>query len=98
MHTLFYLISYIYTHTQQKEEFSISIKIMFDANFHKLKFIFTIFIVKFLKSFILNTNDQIYTKVSKKSFNWTNKIFKIMNDPKHGGISYASNIFEVIML
>ena len=39
-----------------------------------------------LKSFILNTNYQIYTKVNKKSFNWTNEIFKNMNDPKLGGI------------
>ena len=75
IYTLFYLISYIYiyiyTHTQPKKKkasyFQSKLSLM--AIFHKIKFIFTIFIVKFLKSFILNTNYQIYTKVSKKSFN-----------------------------
>ena len=41
---------------------------------------------------------KFYTKVSKKSFNWTNEIFKNMNDSKLGGISYHLNIFETILL
>ena len=34
-------------------------KLFFMAIFHKIKFIFSTFIVKFLKSFILNANYQI---------------------------------------
>ena len=62
IYTLFYLISYIYTLTQKrkrKKNLIFSIKVMFDDDLYKIKFIFSIFIVKFLKSFILNTNYQI---------------------------------------
>ena len=51
---LFYLISYIYTLTQQKKKkknLVFSIKVMFDDDPYKIKFIFSIFIVKILKKF-----------------------------------------------
>ena len=57
------------------------------AIFHKIKFNFLIFIVKFLKKFILNTNYQVLYKLSKKSFNSTIEILKNINDPKLGRIS-----------
>ena len=57
------------------------------AIFHKIKFKFLIFIVKFLKKFILNTNYQLLYKLSKKSFNSTIEILKNINDPKLGRIS-----------
>ena len=62
---------------------------MFDDDLYKIKFIFSIFIVKFLKSFILNTNDQILykNKFKKIYFNQTNEIFENMDDPKLEGIS-----------
>ena len=56
---LFYLISYIYTHpTKKKKKRSLvfSIKLCLMTIFHKIKFIF---IVKFLKNFIFDTNYQI---------------------------------------
>ena len=61
IYTFFYLISYIYiyiyTHTQKKKSFVFSIKkLCLMAIFHKIKFIFTIFIVKFLKNVIFDTN------------------------------------------
>ena len=59
IYTLFYLISYIYTLTKKKKNLVFSIKVMFDDDLYKIKFIFSIFIVKFLKSFVLNTNYQI---------------------------------------
>ena len=73
IHTLFYLISYIYTHPTQKKKkktLYFQSKLCLIAIFHKIKFIFTIFIVKFLKSFIFITNYQIkfYSKVTKKIF------------------------------
>ena len=63
IHT-FYLISYIYIHTTKKKKKEERIKyfqskLFLTAIFHKIKFIFSTFIVKFLKSFILNTNYQI---------------------------------------
>ena len=59
-YTIFYLISYIYTHPKKKKKSLIfSIKIIFNGDFHKINFIFTIFTMKFLKSFIFNTNYQI---------------------------------------
>ena len=57
------------------------------AIFHKIKFNFLIFIVKFFKKFILNTNYQVLYKLSKKSFNSTIEILKNINDPKLGRIS-----------
>ena len=57
------------------------------AIFHKIKFNFLIFIVKFLKKFILNTNYQVLYKLSKKSFNSTIEILKNINDQKLGRIS-----------
>ena len=62
IYTLFYLISYINTPTQhqkKKKDLVLSIKVMFDDDLYKIKFIFSIFMVKFLKSFILNINYQI---------------------------------------
>ena len=58
---IFYLISYIYTHNQKKKKRVqyFQSKLFLTAIFHKIKFIFSTFIVKFLKSFILNTNYQI---------------------------------------
>ena len=53
---------YIYTPNKKKKEkksLIFSIKIIFNGDFHKIKFIFTIFTVKFLKSFIFNRNYQI---------------------------------------
>ena len=64
IYTLFCLISYIYIYiyilTQQKKKvYYFQSKLCLIAIFHKIKFIFSIFIMKFLKSFILNTNYQI---------------------------------------
>ena len=53
---------YIYTQPKKKKKkksLAFSIKIILTAIFHKIKFIFSTFIVKFVKSFILNTNYQI---------------------------------------
>ena len=58
IYTLFYLISYINT-PKKKKNLIFSIKVMFDDDLYKIKFIFSIFIVKLLKSFILKTNYQI---------------------------------------
>ena len=89
IYTLFYLISYIYAHTKKKKYYYyFQSKLCLMAIFHKIKFIFSIFIVKFLEKFILNTIIKFHTKVSKKkSFNWTNEIFKNMNNPKLGWIN-----------
>ena len=73
---------YICTHPTNKKKYFQS-KLCLMAIFHKIKFIFTIFIVKFLKNFIFNISYQIV----KKSFSWTNEIFKNMNNSKLGGIS-----------
>ena len=59
--------------------------------FHKIKFNFLTFIVKFLKNFILNTNYQVLYKLSKKSFNSTIEILKNINDPKLGRKSQGKN-------
>ena len=65
IHTFLFDKLYIYTHPthtkkeKRKKNLVFSIKVMFDDDFYKIKFIFSIFIVKFLKSFILNTNYQI---------------------------------------
>ena len=53
---------YIYTHTpnqKKKKAYYFQSKLCLMVVFHKLKFNFTIFIVKFLKSFIFNINYQI---------------------------------------
>ena len=67
IYTLFCLISYIYTLTQNKKIKNkkkrvqcFQSKLCLMEIFHKIKFFFFfIFIVKFLKSFILNTNYQV---------------------------------------
>ena len=67
-YTYIYIYIYIYTDTffiiytltqPKKKNLVFSIEVMFDDDLYKIKFIFSIFIVKFLKSFILNTNYQI---------------------------------------
>ena len=58
IYTFFYLISYIYIHTHQTKKKKVQYfqsKLCLMAIFHKIKFIFTIF-VKFLKNVIFNTN------------------------------------------
>ena len=52
---------YIYTQPKKKKKRvqHFQSKLFLMAIFHKIKFIFSTFIVKFLKSFILNTNYQI---------------------------------------
>ena len=66
IYTHFFLFDklYIYTHSTKKKKKNLvfSIKFMFDDDLYKIKFIFSIFIVKFLKSFILKTNYQILYK------------------------------------
>ena len=60
IYTLFYFISYIYKHTQQQKRTShFQSKLYLMLIFRKIKFIFTIFIMKFLKSFIFDTFYQI---------------------------------------
>ena len=63
IHTIFYLIIYIYTHPTKKKkkkpQYYFQSKLCLMAIFHKIKFKFSVFIVKFLKNFILNTNYQI---------------------------------------
>ena len=66
IYKLFCLISYIYTLTQNKKIKNkkkrvqcFQSKLCLMEIFHKIKFFFFIFIVKFLKSFILNTNYQV---------------------------------------
>ena len=101
-HTFFYYIyTHIYIHTflfdklytcthqkKKKKIYYFQPKLCLMAIFHKIKFIFSIFIVKFLEKFILNTIIKFHTKVSKKkSFNWTNEIFKNMNNPTLGWIN-----------
>ena len=66
-HTFLFDMLYIYAHQIEEEEeegtkkkhLYFQSKLCLITTFHKIKFIFTIFIVKFLKSFIFNTNYQI---------------------------------------
>ena len=65
IHIFFYLISYIYKHKKKKKKTKrkkgalyFQSKLYLMTIFHKIKFIFSIFIVKFLKNFIFNTNYQ----------------------------------------
>ena len=84
--------TYTYTHafllyTHNKKSLVILIKIMFGGNLSKNNIHSYYFYSEFLKNFIFDTIIKFYTKVRKKSFNWTNEIFKNMNDQKLGGTS-----------
>ena len=58
IYTCFYLISYIYIYIYKKKKKAqyFQSKLCLMVIFHKIKFIFTIFIVKFLKNVIFDTN------------------------------------------
>ena len=60
IHTFLFDKLYIYTHPTKKKIYYFQSKLCLMAIFHKIKFKFSIFIVKFLKNFILNTKYQIF--------------------------------------
>ena len=60
IHTFLFDKLYIYTHPTKKKNYYFQSKLCLMAIFHKIKFKFSIFIVKFLKKFILNTKYQIF--------------------------------------
>ena len=59
IHTFLFDKLYICTHQKKIYYYYFQSKLCLMAIFHKIKFIFSIFIVKFLEKFILNTNYQI---------------------------------------